>query len=141
MTETAIIGVLATLLGILVGSLLTERREHRTWLRDQKLEAYSALVGLVEFADNIRTDVLDIERLEEYQKKHNALLGKISLIGSQDMAIAAGDLHKVGVRIYGVQNDAELHDAMRAITTQLLKTIQIARKELGLPTHRLTLDE
>ncbi|WP_161965013.1 hypothetical protein [Ornithinimicrobium cerasi] len=138
--ETAIIAALAAVLGVVIGSLLTERREHRTWLRDQKMQVYSELIGLSEYADNIRSDVWDVDRFREYQQRHNDLLARISLIGSQEMVLAAGDLHRLGGEVYA-KKEEDLKKAVNAFTTQLLKTIQIARKELGLPTHRMHFDE
>ncbi|MBS2966839.1 hypothetical protein KGA66_27640 [Actinocrinis puniceicyclus] len=37
-------GILATVLGVVLGSILTGRSQRSTWIRDRQLEAYAAII-------------------------------------------------------------------------------------------------
>ncbi|MFE3107605.1 hypothetical protein ACFXKJ_33650 [Kitasatospora indigofera] len=90
-------GAAATILGILVGTLVGRRNESRQWIRDRKLAAYERLLqsfGAVEIG--MRHAYWEQREPEGIDwEEWNAALVSVSLVADTDVGVAAEQLGTV----------------------------------------------
>lgn len=147
-TWLAVAALVAPLVGVYVGSLLTRRSEHRRWLRDSRREAYSRFLSA---SDEVRRLVSARERDEAAIADANTELGEafssVALVGTNNLHHVAYDLLGILITFNVARSGYEGHVNEEAAAkgsdiaiTQRWKFIEEARKDLkvipaALPTQ------
>ncbi len=125
-----IIGVIATILGGLLGAWIQGRREHRKWLRERRFDAYTVVdTALTRIEILLRRASSEPDRAAEYRRAADEItlhelpdvLSRLNLVGP-DSVITAKNEYRSAV----AEGD---EDALNVTSTAF---IQAMRKALGI---------
>lgn len=111
----AVVGVAGTLAGVLVGGWQGRRHEHRRWLRDKRLDAYSAFGAAVnewQRTYNLRGSSADLETIIELTRDVLDRYQVVALLAGEKTRQQAQEL--VGAVVGGQAAEPDVMQTARA---------------------------
>ena len=130
-------GISATLLGVLLGAILTGRSQDSSWTRDRQLEAYAALIREGTRAQvGLRNEFKHRSHRVDWMPWNEAL-AMISLVGSPDLVQLSQEMDaamwraSTAVACGRVTTDEEWDEFREALELTRLTFINAARRDIA----------
>ena len=130
-------GILATLLGVALGAILTSRSQNSSWIRDRQLEAYAALIqegtrAQVGLRNEFKHRAVRVDWMP-----WNEALAMLCLVASPDLVRLSQEMDaamwraSTGVARGRVRTDEDWDQFREALELTRLTFINAARREIA----------